>query len=219
MPGSPAYRGSPLDYLPVLRALLTHLLAWVRDGTPPPPSAHPRLDVGTLTPVAALKFPQLEGVEVPRVAYEAYRMDYGPRWSDGIIDKEPPGVGPPFPSLVPQVDEYGNERGGVPTVEILAPLATYAPWNLRTEFSDAREELTDFLGTYIPMPRTEAERRATGDPRPSIEILYGNEAAYLEAAREAAAQLAAEGWLLEEDIPAVLARAGAHWAWVMGSGS
>ena len=41
---------NPGDYRPYLRALLDALDAWVRDGTPPPPSVYPRIDQGTLVP-------------------------------------------------------------------------------------------------------------------------------------------------------------------------
>lgn len=216
MPGSPGFRGNPLNYLPTLRALLLRMVEWVRDGTEPPPSAHPRIDVGTLTTLNGLKFPALLAVRPPRVVHQAYRVDYGPRWSEGVIDFQPPVLGDPFPSLVPQVDEYGNERGGIPSVETLAPLATYAPWNLRLEFRGGREELTDYLGTYIPLSRSEVERRASTDPRPSIETLYADKTEYLEVAADAARSLLAEGWLLEEDLPAVLGRAEQHWDWLTG---
>src|SRR5262249_41558655 len=39
---------NPGNYRPLLRALLDALDAWVREGTPPPPSAYPRIDKGTL---------------------------------------------------------------------------------------------------------------------------------------------------------------------------
>lgn len=204
-PGGQAYRGSPLNILPTMRALLTRMAAWVRDGTSPPVSAYPRIDVTTLTTLEYLKFPRLLGAEVPQVAHQAYRADYGPRWNEGIIDLQPPEIGEPFPSLVPQVDEYGNERGGVPSVETLAPLATYAPWN----------RSTDFLGTYIPLSRSEAARRANSDPRPSVEALYAGKADYLELANDAARSLVQQGWLLQEDVSTVLRRAERHWDWLL----
>src|SRR5437899_8317904 len=168
LPTARAYRGDPLDYIPTLRALLVRLVEWVADGAEPPPSAYPRIDAGGLTPVGQLGFPAIPGVGVPRVAHEAYRADYGPLWSQGIITLEPPRLGPAFPTLVPQVDQAGNELGGLRAVELLVPLATYAPWSLRWGYAAATDELVDFLGTYIPLPTREAERRTAGDPRPSF---------------------------------------------------
>jgi hypothetical protein len=116
---------------------------------------------------------------------------------------------------VPQVDADGNEAAGVPTVERLAPLATYTPWSLRAGYPAATRELVDFLGTFVPFPRTEAERRERNDPRPSLEARYGTRARYLDAARRAAESLVARGLLLAEDAPRAVDRAGVTWDWIM----
>ncbi len=216
LPGSHAYRGNPLDFLVTMRALLTRMVEWVRDGAEPPPSAYPRIDAETLVRLDAVNFPAVPGVTLPSVAHQAYRADYGPRWAEGIIDYQPPKLGPAFPTLVPQVDMFGNELGGVESVEILAPLATYTPWNLRTGFPGGTEELTDFLGTYIPLPETESQREAAGDPRPSIASLYSGKQEYLELAERAARSLVERGTLLEEDVARVVQRASDHWDWVTG---
>ncbi len=215
LPDSDAYRGNPLDFLVTMRALLVRMVEWVAEDQAPPPSAYPRIDDGLLVPLDQVRFPDLPGVEFPDVAHEAYRANYGPRWDQGIIDIQPPELGPAFPVRVPQVDELGNELGGLRAVEILAPLATYAPWSLRTGYPGSTDELADFIGTYIPLPRTEAERAATGDPRPSIESLYGSKSEYLERVRTAAAELVEHGVLLEEDVIDVVTRAENNWDWVM----
>jgi hypothetical protein len=209
-----AYRGNPLDFLVTLRALLVRLLEWVVDGREPPPSAYPTLAGGTLVPIGQLKFPRIPGVSPPRVVHQAHRLDYGPDWRAGIITVEPPRVGEAFPSLVSQVDDAGNEVGGVRGLELLAPLATYTPWNLRGGTGPDGGELTDFLGTYIPWPRTEADRQRTGDPRPSLERRYPGKREYLALAARAADTLVGAGWLLREDVPRVLERAERHWDWL-----
>jgi hypothetical protein len=211
---SRAYLGNPLDVLPVLRALLVRMIDWVTQGVEPPASAFPRLDTGTLVPIERLRFPRIPGLAPPGVIHEAYRVDYGPRWSEGVIVLEPPRLGPPFPSRVSQVDNLGNEWAGVRTVELLEPLATYTPWALRTGYPGAAGELIDFFGSYAPLARTEAERQALGDPRPSIERLYAGRADYLERVRAAAASLERAGFLLGEDVPRVVARAERHWNWL-----
>src|SRR2546427_560630 len=48
----------------------------------------------------------------------------------------------------------------------------------------------------IPLHRTRAERLAAGDPRPSLEELYGDHEGYVEAVAEAAEELAEERLLL-----------------------
>jgi len=209
------YRGNPLDFLVSVRALLVRLVEWVGEGREPPPSAYPTLASRTLVPIGQLKFPRIPGLAPPAVVHEAYRVDYGPGWPAGIITREPPGIGKPFPSLVSQVDAAGNEVAGVRGVELLAPLATYTPWHLRGGQGADAGELTDFLGTYVPWPRTEAERQRTGDERPSIEGRYPSKSAYLRGAGQAADSLVAAGLLLREDLPRVLRRAEQHWDWIM----
>lgn len=214
MPGAAAYRGNPirLDY--ARRALLRRLIDWVRDEREPPASAYPRIDAGGLVPVEELRFPAISGVARPRVAHEAYRADYGPRWERGIIDRQPPILGRPFPVLVPQVDSLGNERAGLRGIEVRVPVATYAPWNLRAGLPGATDELTDFLGTFIPLPKTEEERRRTDDPRPSVESLYPGRDAYLREVERATRALVDEGFLLPEDVDSAAAHAIRVWDWI-----
>ncbi|MDP2528790.1 MAG: alpha/beta hydrolase domain-containing protein [Candidatus Palauibacterales bacterium] len=216
-PGQPAaWRGDPLDYHPNLRALLVRLTEWIVDGREPPPSAIPRIADGTLVPVetAARAFPDIPGLGFPKVTEVAYRADYGPRWAEGIVDFQPPRLGPAFPALVPTTDSLGNERDGIRNVEVRAPLATYAPWSLRTGMPGPQDELADFRGTFIPLPWDEADRARTGDPRPAVSELYGSRAAYLRKAAAAADSLVREGFLLREDSSYVVGRAGAIWDWM-----
>ena len=217
----PAYRGNPVNFLLTLRALGMRLVDWVEGTEDPPTSAFPSIAEGTLVPPAGMAFPSLPGVGVPGVIHEAYRVNYGPRWwSEGIIDREPPELGLPFPSQLSQVDGLGNEIGGVRGVELRVPVATFTPWNLRNGFPGSQEELTDFLGTFIPLSRTGEERGARGDPRPSLESLYLNRATYLERVRAATRDLVREGFLLPEDAPRAVELAEARWVWVTsGSGS
>lgn len=215
--GPGAWVGNPVDFLATLRALLVAMLAWVEDGTEPPPSAYPRIDDGTLVPLEALDPPAIAGVAWPRVAHVAYRADYGPRFlGEGIVERQPPALGPPFATQVPQVDARGNERAGVPTVEALAPVASYLPWSLRFGMAGGNGELRDFLGTTVPLPRNHDEARVLGDPRPDLLTLYGSRAGYELAARAAAARLVAQRLLLEEDVEPAVARALALWDWVEG---
>ena len=210
-----AYRSNPLDFLVTVRALMVRLVEWVVDDRMPPASAYPTLAKGTLVPIRALKFPRIPGVTAPVVIHQAHRLDYGPRWSTGLITREPPVIGTPFPALVSQVDAAGNEVAGVRGVELLAPLATYAPWQLRGGSGTDADELADFLGTYVPFPRTESERRRWGDSRLGIDRRYRDKRAYLQTAARGAESLARAGLLLREDVPRVLERAEEHWDWIM----
>ncbi|MFC1575207.1 alpha/beta hydrolase domain-containing protein, partial [Gemmatimonadota bacterium] len=215
--GVPAYRGNPLDFLLTLRALALQMVNWAEGSGEPPPSAFPRIGNGTLVPVSGMAFPAIPGVEVPFVIHEAYRVDYGLRWwTEGAVDRQPPVLGPAFPSLVSQVDGLGNELAGIRGVELRAPLATYAPWNLRWGFVGGSHELTDFVGTFVPLARNEAEREEWGDPRPSVEGLFGDKDAYMERVRSAARELVLQGFLLPEDAATATLAAEARWDWLMG---
>jgi hypothetical protein len=84
---------NPADYRPFLRSLLDALDAWVRDGTPPPPSVYPRIDGGTLVDwrQKSTGFPAIPGVRYPEVIQRPSVLDYGPDYaSQGIISIEPP---------------------------------------------------------------------------------------------------------------------------------
>ena len=70
------------------------------------------------------------------------------------------------------------------------------------------------MGSTLPLPRTRAERLATGDPRRSIEERYPSRAAYLERVRTAALALVAARHVLAEDLDAIVERAGRLWDWV-----
>lgn len=213
--GPPLYRGNPLDFLPTLRALSIRLIEWVTDDVEPPPSRHPTLAAGTLVPPGGLAMPPVPGLQPPAVAHVAYRADYGPEFrSRGIVTRQPPALDAPFPSLVSQVDGLGNEMAGIRNVELRVPLATYVPWNLRgPEAPDQPRELTDFLGTFVPLPVTEERRREWGDPRPSLEALYGSRATYMRRVVAAVQELLGEELLLPEDAGRVSARAAEAWDW------
>jgi len=214
LPHADAYRNNALDLLIPLRALLVALVEWVETGSAPPPSAVPALADGTLVPLGEIGWPRIPGLATPDRAHTAHRVDYGARWEEGIVTIQPPFVGPAFPVRVPSVDRFGNERGGVPTLEIEAPLATYLPWALRTGMPGPEEELADFWGTYAPLPLTERRKRETRDGRPSVESLYEDRTAYERAAREAAERLVRRRWMLEEDVERAVERAMRHWDWL-----
>ena len=208
-----AWYTNPLDFNLTCRALLDHLVAWVADDEAPPGSRYPTISDGSLVPLDEYRFPQVPGIKAPDRAQTAYRADYGPRFeSEGIIDNQPPILGEAFPVLVPRVDEFGNEMAGTRTVELLAPLASYTPWSLRLGLPGDQEELRDFIGMILPLPRIE-KRQDAGDARPPIEVMYADREDYLRRAREAAEALARDGWLLERDVDFAVERAGSTWDW------
>ena len=213
------YRGNPLQFKPNYRALLVQLLAWVAEDKQPPNSRYPQNVNKTLVPKEALNFPKIPGFKTPTTIHNAYRVDYGKDWKKGIINFQPPLLGYSFLMQVPQVDEFGNELGGLSNVEIRVPIATYTGWNLRKGFKGGSHELTNFRGTFAPFPLTEVEKLAKNDPRPSIESLYTSKEDYLTKVTTAAKELVAEGFLLEKDIAYVIGEVEKKWDWVLQASS
>jgi hypothetical protein len=150
-------------------------------------------------------------VHLPREANEANRLDFGPDWQAGILSLQPPRVGQPFPVLVPAIDADGNERDGVRLPEISVPLATIASWNLRSPTIGAPEQRVAFEVSYIPFPKTAAERQQSGDPRQSIAERYPDRAHYLALYGKAVDELVKAHWILEEDRDKLLHRGEEEW--------
>lgn len=212
--GTDIYRSNPVDLLATERALLSRLVDWVVADVEPPTSRFPRVASSELVMIEDLALPSIPGLQRPHVIHQAYRAEYGERWDEGIVDVQPPRLGPAFSSLISQVDEAGNERAGVRGVELRVPLATYTPWSQRTGQPGPVHELADFTGFFIPLPLTEAARKRTGDARPSLESLYQDRDDYVGRAAQAAEDLVAEGFLLSEDVRRVMSRAEATWDWI-----
>ncbi|MBM3803044.1 MAG: hypothetical protein FJW26_12145 [Acidimicrobiia bacterium] len=206
---------NPNDFRWSMRALLLAMNAWLAAGKEPPPSRYPRIAIQTLVPLEALKFPRLPGVSLPQRIQTAYRVNFGAEFaSKGIVSIEPPQVGTPFVTLVPQANEDGNETSGIRLPDIQIPLATFTGWNLRAPELGAPEELLSMVGSFIPFARTKAERLQKKDPRRSIEERYRGREQYLQRISAAALQLSSEGYLLEADIPRIVATAAARWDYV-----
>jgi hypothetical protein len=201
-------KANPNDYRWIMRALLVAMDEWVRTGTPPPQSRHPRLDAGTLVNASSVAFPPVPGVPSPRT------LTGGIRLANRLI-KGGAGGNAALPLLVPQVDADGNERAGIRLPEIEVPLATYTGWNFRSPAAGNPDQTVGLVGSYIPFPRTKADRARLRDPRASIEERYANREQYGEAIRRAAASLVKQRYILAEDVDVIVERALTHWDWTI----
>src|SRR5262249_13361029 len=205
-------RNNPLDYRWAMKALLVAMDRWIATGTAPPPSRYPRISDGTLVAAARLRFPKVPGVTTTTAVHRAYRADYGPRFAtEGLVSVEPPRIGTAFPILVPQVDADGNGLAGIRMPELAVPLATYTGWNLFNDRSGPSDALSSMQGSYIPLTRTAADRRRSGDPRAAVEERYRDKDQYIGLVSKAAINLIDEGYLLAEDLAVILRSAGRHW--------
>jgi len=198
------------------RALITDLDQWVKDGTAPPPNTYPRIADSTLVPLSKWAFPKVPGVNAPHEMNLGYRLDFGPQWKAGIVSNEPPKVGKAFGVLIPQTDADGNDLGGVRLPELQVPLATYTGWNLRDPSIGASDLRLSFLGSFIPLTRTAADREKSGDPRLSVAERYASREQYMGKYSEAALKLVHDRFLLREDLQAVLERGEREWNEIAG---
>jgi len=193
---------STTDHYLAIRALIVALDRWTTASVAPPASAYPSLRDGTLMSVDAYRsaFPRNIGLTPPEQNLREFRLDFGPRFaSDGIADQVPPLRGRPFETRVPAPDADGNDRGGVRFVELQVPLGTHTGWNPRSPETGFPWATARFDGSFVPFARTEAERRAIGDPRPSIESRYPTRKDFVGRVRAAAKRQVAAGFLLAED--------------------
>ncbi len=219
--GSCQQQPNPNPQLWTMRALLTDLVAWVRNDVAPPSGTTPRIADGTMVPADQVKFPLIPannygGVPRPAVSTERvyntlHVLDFGPLYragdTSGIITREPPRVGTAsYGVLVPQVDADGNDIGGIRSVFVQVPVATYTGWNLGRA-GHFEGGMCNLQGSFIPFAVTRAEREATGDPRPSLEERYPTRDAYVAAIRQAADHLVAQRFLLPDDARLLIGQA------------
>jgi hypothetical protein len=185
------YPSNPLFAGPPLRALLVAMDAWISDGTLPPPSRYPSRADGTLVAPAdeAALFPKIPGVTYTGLVTPAT-----------VINSEtlPPTKGAAYPVFVPKTDADGRDLAGIRLPTLEAPIATHTGWNLRKAgFADG--ELCDNNGSMLPFAKTQDERLASGDSRPSLEERYPHDGDRAEAIARAAAKLVQDRLLLPED--------------------
>jgi len=211
--GDKAFPGLPPCVMPwnpnpsadTRRAILKALAQWVSTGRAPLPSRYPTLRAGDLVAAspAAMGWPAIPGAPTPARKLNAFPdYDFGPEFHyadlSGVMTHQPPTVRQTIPSRVPKVDADGNETSGVPSVQLLVPLGTYTGWNeLKSGYGAGSG--CGFIGGFIPFARTEAARRAGGDPRPSLEARYHNHDGFVARVRQVTTEQVRLGWLLPED--------------------
>ncbi|MGB9369599.1 MAG: alpha/beta hydrolase domain-containing protein [Xanthobacteraceae bacterium] len=214
-------QSNPNPHTWTMRALLTALTDWVKDGKEPPASVVPRIADGTLVAADRVRFPSIPATTYSEVARPAVRflgvhnplhvLDHGPLYraaeTSGVITIEPPRVSTgAYGVLVPQVDEDGNDVGGVRSIYVRAPLGTYTGWNLgrKDRFEDG---FCSLQGSFVPFAATKQERLETKDSRLSIEERYPSKEAYVAKIKQEAAELVSQRLLLPADATRLIGEA------------
>ncbi|WP_395408520.1 alpha/beta hydrolase domain-containing protein [Pseudoduganella sp. UC29_106] len=190
---------STSDHYVPMRALIIALDNWTSRGAEPPSSAYPRLADGSLTTVDQYRAAFPAGIGLHRRSRTC-----ASRASSATAFRR--AHGPDYETRVPAPDADGNDRGGVRLVELQAPLGTYTGWNLRAPETGFAWATSRFDGSFVPFARTEAERLAGNDPRPSLESRYPTRDDFVAAVRAAAERQMAAGLLLPEDLERTMQR-------------
>jgi hypothetical protein len=205
---------SPLPIRWFWRAMIANMNEWVQHDTPPPASRYPHIADGTLVPIAQLNFPKIPGLRLPTSAGQGEDLDFGPDWRAGILTRQPPKIAGFYPTLVPQSDPDGNDRGGIRLPEQSVPLATYTGWNLRSPAIGAPTERTAFLGSFVPFERNSSDATEKHDPRPAIDTRYKNYEDYRQRFQQALDTLVKDRYILPEDTEPLLERSKQEWNWI-----
>jgi Alpha/beta hydrolase domain len=201
------YQLNVLDYLPLHRAALTNLDSWITEGIEPPPSRHPRLADGTAVQREEVlatfrRLPDFKPPDPQRLPF-VRTVDMGGDEATGV-GRYPAREGAFYPALVGAVDADGNETAGIRLPDIAVPVATYAGWNPRDPVTGSPEQIVAMNGLTLWFAPDGAARAARGDPRRSLAERYRDEADYVSKVRAAALQLAADRYLLAEDVERVV---------------
>ena len=208
-----------VDYVPLMRAALANLDAWVTEGVEPPPSVVPCLGHGTAVPHEEVfaTYRTLPGATIPNLDLLPHRrrLDLGPEAEQGI-GRYPAPLGEPYPAFVSAVDDDGNEIGGIRTPDLTVPIATYTGWNPRHPLTGGPGQIIPMQGSTLPFARTGEERAASGDPRPAVTERYRDRADYLAQVRAAAEALVAARHMLAEDIDLAVALAAERYDGLVG---
>lgn len=183
LPQNPMHAGAPM------RALLTGLDRWIRDGVTPPASRVPMRAHGTL--VAA------EGAVPTNIPGLPYKAIHAPNaFSDqSVLPAKEIGR---YPVFVPRADTDGMAIAGVHMLALAVPRATYTGWNPRAQ-GFGPTAFYPLQGAVVPFAPSEAARKDANDPRPSLAARYADDEAYVTAVRKEAERQVAERLLLPED--------------------
>jgi hypothetical protein len=185
----------------LVRALYLNLEGWAKGSAQPLASAWPSVQAGTLA-VPGSTAASLGGPDLSAVAFAGAA---GPGLSfNGVyntLSLNDYSVIPAVPSAkfyvvhLPTLDAQGNERAGVKMPDSAAPLATFAGYSLRKSGFVAGDQ-NSLSGSQLAFAVTDAARQP-GDPRKSVQALYGSRAGYIAAVSQSVDDLVSRRLLLD----------------------
>ena len=183
---------NPVQPFPYYRAAFDATVQWVRDGVEPPATRVPSVADGTA--VTATE----QGVGYPTIPGRPFNSTISTLGVRDFSVLPPAESTEKYPLFVPRLDQNGNAAAGVVVPEVAVPLSTMGKAIRGPGFAEG--ELCSANGSWIPFPKTKADRLDQGDSRLSIEERYpGGLAEYAEQYGRAVDELVAEHYLLPED--------------------
>ncbi|MBT6276171.1 MAG: hypothetical protein HOI95_18810, partial [Chromatiales bacterium] len=195
-----------VDYRPLLRAALVNLDRWIRDGTEPPASLHPRLSDGTAVTrdIVTNQFATLPGFKSPNPKHLPFlrTVDLGAEESVGV-GVYPAKEGGFYPALVSSVDQDGNELAGIRLPDVSVPVATHAGWNPRDPQTGAPEQIVPMSGLSLYFAAT-VQSRNSGDPRRALNERYESRDDYQRQVESCTQRLVDSAYVLPEDAAVVV---------------
>jgi Alpha/beta hydrolase domain len=178
------------------RALLTNLEGWVKGTAAPLASNFPKVSDGTMavptTALASLGAPDLSAIG----------LGYNGVYNDLSVNDESviPSVASATQFYVvhlPKVDSQSNDKGGVKMPDFAVPLATFKGYSLRRSGFVAGDQ--NGLGSSQLAFALRTASKNAGDPRKSVEELYGTKASYVASVNTAVDALVSSGLILAAD--------------------
>jgi hypothetical protein len=186
----------------LVRALYLNLEGWVQGTAQPLPSAWPSVRAGTLA-VPTASVASLGGPDLSAVAFTGVAGTPGLGFN-GVYNTLSLNDESVIPSAVssklyvvhlPTMDTQGNDVAGVKMPDSSVPLATFKGYSLRRPGFVAGDQY-GLNGSQLAFAVTDAQRQP-GDPRRSVQGLYGSKAGYVGAVDRSVADLVARGLMLD----------------------
>lgn len=186
----------------LVRALYVNLEGWVKGTAQPLPNAWPTARAGTLAvptaSPASLGGPDLSGVAFTGVSGTPGLAFNGVYNTLSLNDESviPSAISSKFYVVQqPTVDAQGNDVPGVKMPDSSVPLATFTGYSLRKSgFVVGNQH--GLNGSQLAFAVTDAQRQP-GDPRRSVQSLYGSKAGYVAAVNQSVDDLVARGLMLD----------------------
>ena len=189
----------------LVRALYLNLEGWARGTATPLASNWPSVAGGTLAVptslAASLSGPDLSGVSFNGVAGTP-GLSFNGVFNDLSVNDY--SVTPAIASTKfyvvhqPRLDGQGNAIAGVQMPESAVPLATFTGYSLRRSGFVAGDQ-NSLTGSQLAFAVTNSAKQV-GDPRKSVQELYGTKAGYVAAVNAAVDDLVTKGLLLKSSF-------------------